>query len=171
MQYGDNRPKIIRRIIFAVLIVLAVLLQNSAGGLTEIFGARIFIVIPLCVSVAMFEREVAAALFGAFAGVLCDVSGGADGFNAFVLTVLCAVCSLFVSRIMRNNVLSALVLGSATVALYEIIYIAVRIIAVGNPLRQIFTFYIPSFLLTVLFIPLCYVITKEIYSRHRTVEE
>lgn len=171
MQYGDNRPKYIRWIIYAVLIVLAVLLQNSAGGLTEISGARILIVIPLCVSVAMFERETTAALFGAFAGVLCDVSGGTDGLNAFILAVLCAVCSLFVSRIMRNNVLSALVLGSATVAVYEIVCIAVGVFVAGNPIRRIFAFYIPSFLLTVLLIPLCYVITRKIYFRHRTVEE
>lgn len=171
MHYGDNKPKYIRRAIYALLIGGAVLLQNSCGGLLEIFGARVLLVLPLCVSVAMFEREVTAALFGALAGVLWDISSSADGFNAIVIMIICAICSLLISHLMRNNVLTALVLSSGGVAAYELVYIIARIAPVGNPLRQVFTFYLPSLFLTVLVTPVCYVIIKEIHSRRRTADE
>lgn len=170
MRYGDNKPKYIRWTVYALLLAVAVLLQNSCGGLTEIFGARIFISIPLCVTVSMFEREVPAAVFGAFAGALWDVSSGVDGFNTLVLMILCAVCSLLISHLMRNNIVTAMALGTGGIAAYEIIYIAVRFWGAGSPLRFMFCFYLPSLLITVPFVPLCYVLVRFIYNNYRNAE-
>ncbi|MGN1316010.1 MAG: hypothetical protein ACI4VW_03015 [Acutalibacteraceae bacterium] len=170
MHYGDNKPKYIRWAIFCLLLTSAVLLQNSYGGLTEILGARIFISIPLCVMISMFEREVPAAVFGAFAGALWDVSGGVDGFNTFILMILCAVCSLLISHLMRNNVVTAMALGTGGIAAYEIIYIAVRFWGAGSPLRFVFSFYLPSLLITVPFVPLCYILVRFIYKNYRNAE-
>ncbi len=170
MRYGDNKPKYIRWAIYCALLMVSVLLQNSVGGLFEVFGARVFLSIPLCIAVAMFEREVPAAIFGAFAGALWDVSSGVDGFNTLVLMTLCAVCSLLISHLMQNNVVTSLVLGAGSIAAYEIIYIAVRFWGAGNPIRQIFSFYLPSLIVTAIFVPLCYYIIKGIYNSHRIAE-
>ncbi len=170
LRYGDNKPKYIRWAIYCALLTISVLLQNAPDGFLGISGARVFLAIPLCIAIAMFEREVPAAVFGAFAGALWDVSSGVDGFNTFVLMVLCAVSSLFISHLMRNNILTSLVLGAGSVAVYEIVYIAVRFWGAGSPVRPIFTFYLPALVLTVAFIPLCYVLVKNIYNSYRIAE-
>ena len=170
MHYGDNKPKYIRWAIFGALLVVSVLLQNSVGGLLEFLGARVFLCIPFLVAIAMFEREVPAAIFGAFAGALWDVSSGVDGFNTIVLMALCAVSSLLISHLMRNNLITALVLGAGSVTAYEIIYIAVRFWGAGSPIRQIFTFYLPSLIITVVFVPVCYFIVKAIYKSYKIAE-
>lgn len=170
MHYGDNKPKYIRWAIFSALLVFSVLLQNSVGGLLEFLGARVFLCIPFLVAIAMFEREVPAAIFGAFAGALWDVSSGVDGFNTIVLMALCAVSSLLISHLMRNNLITALVLGAGSVTAYEIIYIAVRFWGAGSPIRQIFTFYLPSLIVTVIFVPVCYSIIKLIYNSYKIAE-
>ena len=170
LHYGDNKPKYIRWAIFGALLVVSALLQNSAGGLLEIFSARVFLCIPFCVAIAMFEREVPAAIFGAVAGALWDVSSGVDGFNTFVLMALCAVCSLLISHLMRNNFVTSFVLGVGSIAVYELIYIAVRFWGAGNPLRQIFTFYLPSLIVTAVFIPICYATIKHIFDSYRIAE-
>ena len=170
MHYGDNKPKYIRWAIFGALLVASVLLQNSVGGLLEFLGARVFLCIPFLVAIAMFEREVPAAIFGAFAGALWDVSSGVDGFNTIVLMALCAVSSLLISHLMRNNLITALVLGAGSVTAYEIIYIAVRFWGAGSPIRQIFTFYVPSLIITVVFVPVCYFIVKAIYKSYKIAE-
>ncbi len=170
LHYGDNKPKYIRWAIFGALLVASVLLQNSIGGLSEIFSARVFLCIPLLVAIAMFEREVPAALFGALAGALWDASSGVDGFNTFVLMALSAVCSLLISHLMRNNHITALVLGAGSIAVYDIIYISVRFWGAGSPLRQIFTFYLPSLIITVLFVPICYFVVKSIYNSYKVAE-
>ena len=74
MHYDNNRPKYIRYIIYIVLIVLTAVLQNSLNIIPEIFGARAFVLLSLCVCIAMYEREIASAVFGVIAGVLWDVS-------------------------------------------------------------------------------------------------
>ena len=170
MHYEDNKPKFIRWAIFCGLLAISVLLQNSVGGLLDFFGARVFLCIPLCIAVAMFEREVPAAVFGAFAGALWDVSSSFDGFNTFVLMALCAVSSLLISHLMQNNIVTAFVLGAGSVAAYEIVYVAVRFWGAGNPLRQIFMFYLPSLIVTLIFVPVCYYLVKNIYNSYKITE-
>ena len=170
LHYGDNKPKYIRWAIFCALLVFSVLLQNSVGGLLDFFGIRVFLCIPFCVTISMFEREVPAAIFGAFAGALWDVSSGVDGFNTIILMAICAVSSLLISHLMQNNIITALVLGAGSVTAYEILYIAIRFWGAGSPIRQIFTFYLPSLIITVVFVPLCYFIVKRIYSSYMIVE-
>jgi rod shape-determining protein MreD len=108
----------------------------------------------------MFEREVPAAILGAFAGALWDVSSGVDGFNTLVLMILCAVSSLLISHLMQNNLITALVIGAGSIAAYEILYIVIRFWGAGSPVRQIFTFYLPSLIITGVFIPICYFLVK-----------
>ena len=131
MHYDDNKNKYIRYVIYAVLIVVTAVLQNSLNIIPEIFGARAFVLLPLCVCIAMYEREIASAVFGVVAGVLWDVSIGQDGFNAFILLVVGAVCSLLISHFMRRNILTALVLGAGSVIAYSIIYVLVNLVAQG----------------------------------------
>ncbi len=169
MHYGDNKPKYIRWAIFSLLVVVACVLQNASGGLLEVFGARVFLLIPVCVSVAMFEREVPSAIIGAFAGVMWDISSGADGYNALIIMLLCAGVSLLISHLMRNNIVTALVLGAGATITYEFIYV-IRIAFAGNPIYRIFTFYLPSLLLTVVFVPACYYIIKTVYCSFKVTE-
>ncbi len=170
LHYGDNKPKYIRWAIFCVLLIISVLLQNSIGGLFEVLGARVFLCIPFCVAIAMFEREVPAAIFGALAGALWDVSSGVDGFNTIILMALCAVSSLLISHLMQNNIITALVLGAGSVAVYEFFYVAVRFWGAGSPIKQIFTFYLPSLVITMIFVPVSYFIIKLIYNSYKIAE-
>ena len=170
MHYGDNKPKYIRWAIFCALLVFSVLLQNSVGGLLEFFGVRVFLCIPFCIAVAMFEREVPAAILGALAGALWDISSGVDGFNTIILMALSAISSLLISHLMQNNIITALVLGAGSVTTYEILYIAIRFWGAGSPIRQIFKFYLPSLIVTVAFVPVCYFIVKRIYDSYKIAE-
>ena len=121
----------------------------------------------------MFEREITAALLGAFSGLLWDVSTGIDGYNMLVIMLISAVCSILISRVMRNNIVTAIVLGFSGLGVFIFLYIMIFIVldGGGNPLSQIFRFYIPSFIFTSFFIPLYYYLIKTIFNSNRTVEE
>ena len=170
MHYGDNKPKYKRWAIYCVLIAVSVLLQNSTYGLLSFWGARVFLSIPLCIAIAMFEREVPAAVFGVFAGVLWDISSGVDGFNAIVLMAISSVCSLLISHLMRNNIITSFVLGAGGIAVYELVYFVTRFWGGDNPIRQIISFYFPSLIITVAFVPLCYIVIKSVYNSYRIAE-
>ncbi len=170
LHYGDNKPKYKRWAIYCALLAIAVLLQNSIGGILDFFGARVFLSIPLCVAIAMFEREVPAAVFGVFAGVLWDVSSGVDGFNAVLLMAISSVSSLFISHLMRNNIITSFVLGAGGIASYELVYFITRFWGSGNPIRQIISFYLPSLIITLVFVPVCYIVVKSVYNSYRIAE-
>lgn len=170
MHYDDNKPKYIRYAMYAALAVGAFLLQCSNIALPEIFGARAFLLLPLSVCVAMHEREIPAAIFGVFCGLLWDNVSGVEGFNSLVIMILCAVCSILISHLMQNNIVTAFVLSGGTVAIYELLYIVVNFGfgGAGNPVRQIFTFYLPSFIYTIVFVPVFYGLTYYIFKTHKT---
>ena len=167
MRYDNNKPKIIRYAIYAAVIAITALLQNSRGAFPEIFDARAFVVLPLCVAISMHEREIAAAIFGAAAGVLLDICTANDGFNSVVLLLLCAVCSLLISHIMQNNVVTSLVLSAGAISIYNVLYMLVNITLSGGgtPTRQALLFYLPSAVYTMLFVPVFYFLVRWIYTK------
>lgn len=136
-------------------------------------GIRAFLLLPAVVCIAMFEREVAASLFGVFAGVLWDINVVNDGFNCIVLFLICAVCSLLISHFMRNNVITATVMGVGAVTVYIVIYVLFNYVfaSVLPSTKQIFTFFLPSGLFTLVFVPLCYFLVSHIYEAHKTSDE
>lgn len=173
MNYDNNKPKIKRRIMFAVLIIITAIIQNTGARFNGIFSFHAFLLIPLAVSISMFEREITAALLGALSGLLWDLSAGIDGYNMLVIMLVSAVCSILISRVMRNNIITALVLGFSALGVFTFLYIMIYIVldGAGVPLSQIFRFYIPSFIFTSAFIPLYYYLVKYIFNANRTVEE
>lgn len=173
MNYDNNKPKIKRRIMFAVLIIITAIIQNTGARFNGIFSFHAFLLIPLAVSISMFEREITAALLGALSGLLWDLSAGIDGYNMLVIMLVSAVCSILISRVMRNNIITALVLGFSALGVFIFLYIMIYIVldGAGVPLSQIFRFYVPSFIFTSAFIPLYYYLVKYIFNANRTVEE
>lgn len=173
MNYDNNRPKIKRRAIFVLFIIITAVLQNTGSRFDGVFSAHAFLLIPLVVSISMFEREITAAILGAFSGLLWDLSAGLDGYNMLVIMLICAVSSILISRLMRNNIVTSLVLGVTAIAVYIFFYILIYIVLDGGgyPFSQIFRFYLPSFILTSAFIPLYYYLIKMIFNSNRIVEE
>ena len=86
---------------YGLLILLVTLLQATKGLIPPIFGVRPLLVVPLTVCIAMFVGPTG----GAAAGML--------GFNALLLLVTGCLCGLLITLLMRNNLLTALLLSAA----------------------------------------------------------
>lgn len=173
MNYDNNKPKIRRRIVFLIAIIITAIVQNTGTRVNGVFDAHAFLLIPLLISISMFEREIVSALLGAFAGLLWDLSVGVDGYNILVFMLICSVCSILINRLMQNNIITALVLGVSAVAVYIVLYIMIYIVFDGGgyPLSQFLRFYLPSFIFTSMFIPIYYFLVKLVFESNRTVEE
>ena len=170
MHYDNNKPKYIRYALFALIIAVAAMLQNSNVAFPEIFGARTFLLLPLSIVIAMHEREIPAAIFGALAGVLWDICSANDGFNTLVLMLLSATSSILISHLMRRNIVTSFVLSAGAVGIYNILYILVNFIGegAGIPLRQMIIFYLPSSVYTLIFVPVCYFLVDWVYNSFKT---
>ncbi len=163
----EKRKLIIRRTLFAVMLVLCAVLQNTPGLLPEPFGARQLGTVIIIVCISMFERETCGMFFGLFAGVMLDVTGGTQGINAILLTIFGYFCGLLVNNLIRNNVFTALLFSSAALLIYIGVYWLVTVVfsGAGDAGAVLLKFYLPSFVYTIVFLPFWFWIVRMIYRR------
>lgn len=159
----ENRNLIVRRIVFALALVCIAALQNTDGLIFSPFGITPMLLIPAVVCIAMFERDTVGMFYGLFAGLMWDsVSAEGGSFNALLLTAIGFACGALIKRIMRNNLITALLLCSAATVLHQLVY-WLRIYIIGGNIDgalSLFTFYLPSCIYTILLLPLFYFPTR-----------
>lgn len=161
----------VRRGIFVLLILLAHLVQNTPGWFPVFFGIHVYFLLTFTVCLGLFEREIAGAAFGLFAGVLWDsVSPLGDGYHAFLFLIIGAVCGVLINTIMRNNLITALLLNTVAHVLYAALYAVFFVLAQGvdNADWLFLRYYLPSALVSVLFTPIVYLLVRAVMRRMRT---
>lgn len=160
---AEKKRLIIRRVIFALLLILCAVIQNTPRLLPEPFGARQLGVTVMVVCIAMFERETAGMLLGLLAGVVLDVTGGTQGINAILLTAFGLACGMLVNNMIRNNVVTALIFSASALLIHTFVYWIVFVAAAGvSGGRLLLTFCLPSVLYSVIFTPIWFLIIRGI---------
>ena len=154
MKFADNKNLYIRRVLFVLLIVLTAVFQHTKGAVPSLFGAKAFLLIPVTVCIAMFEKSMGGLSFGILTGVLWDFATvRGDGFYAVMLALAGYTAGVAVAYIMRNNIFSALLLSAGASAFVSIGYWVVFILLKGyeGAWGVLFSFYLPSALYSFIF--------------------
>lgn len=100
--------RLIKHVLYALLMLTLYVLQ-TLPGLFVIYGVKPILVVSAAVSIAMFEGEFTGGIYGAAAGLLCDMGGfSLFGFNGFFICVFCVTSGLLVLHLMRCNLLSCI---------------------------------------------------------------
>lgn len=95
----------------AVMILLYVL--QTTPGFLSIFSIKPNFVISAAICIAMSEGEYIGGLYGAFAGILCDLGAPTlFGFNAMIVMVACVMTGLMVIYLLRPGVINFVLLAS-----------------------------------------------------------
>lgn len=165
----ENLHIIIRRAVLVIMIIVAAMLQNTAHMFPEIFGIRVFLLIPVVVCISMFEKELA-PFFGTFAGLLWDITSTApDGYNTVLMMLIASACGLLIKHVMRNNIITSLLLTSCSLVLYSLLYWLFFVVPKGveGGAMMIFTFYLPCCIYTLVFLPFIYVIIRAFIKKLR----
>lgn len=96
-----------------LLILITFLVQTAPHLIPSIAGAKPLLLIPVAIAIAMMEGPIGGAAAGIAAGLLWDLyADRLFGFNALILLVLCCASGLLVRLLIRNNLLSAMLLFS-----------------------------------------------------------
>lgn len=104
-----KKRRTIKWALYAVIVLLTVVLQNTPGALPKLWGVCPILVIPCVTVIAAFEDVTAGAAFAVLGGLLWDLGNGITfGFNALFLMVLCVFISLLVRNLFRNTIVTAL---------------------------------------------------------------
>jgi cell shape-determining protein MreD len=99
---------ILRHAVYCLLFLILYVVQ-TVPGLFVIRGIKPIWVIPAAIALAMFEGEFIGGIYGAAAGLLCDIGGFLlFGFNGFLTCVYCIAVGLLVIYLMRCNMLGCM---------------------------------------------------------------
>ena len=102
---------------YGFLLLLFYILQMTPGLMPGVLGGRPLMLIPAVVCVGMFTDPLTGGLCGAAAGFVWDMfSVRPLGLNGLYLLAVGCACGLLIQLLMRNNVLSAMLLGTAAAA-------------------------------------------------------
>lgn len=165
----NSRPLVVRRVWLVLIIIVTAVLQNTGIFPPEIFGFSALPLLPLAVCISMFEREWAGTLICVLAGVLCDMPlAEGDGFYAIFFLVICFITSLLITSRMRNNLMTAFLIGSVACLLQTLVYWLVFYVFKGYGQTLFFTYYLPCAIYTFLFMPVFYFIVRAIFAKYQT---
>ena len=85
-----NRYKAVRYLAYFLEIIVCYIVQTTPGFTPEVFGGRPVLMIPLALSIAVFEDEIPAIFWGVACGLLSDTNySGPVGYYAIMLAILC----------------------------------------------------------------------------------
>ena len=112
-------------------ILIFYIVQGTPNLFPEIFGSKPLFLLPIALSVAVFEDEIPSAVTGAVCGILTDLgSSGKIGFFAISLTVICFVISYtFRNRFILSFTTAFLICSlavTAVICLYFLFFFVLR---------------------------------------------
>lgn len=139
--------------------MLTAAFQHTDGAIPAFFGAKAMVLIPLTVVIGMYERSMPGLAFGVLAGVLWDfASVRGDGFFSVCLAVTGYLSGVLVTYYLRNNILSALLLGAASSFGINTLYWFIFIYRDGyeGAVSLLTGYYLPSAVYSLMFIFIYY---------------
>lgn len=160
--------RVFRWILYFLELVVFYVLQTTPGIIPAVSGARPVLLIPIAITIAMFEGDVGGMVIGIVAGLLIDM-GGSDilGFHAIVLAILCFVLGSMTMQIFRTNLLVALLSALVAVPLVTVLqWVFFYILPGYGDAQYVFmTSILPKMVYTFAVTPLFYLFNRVIALR------
>lgn len=155
----EKRYKLFRYFAYVIEIVIVFIVQETPGLIPSLFGARPVLLIPVALSIAMFETETAAMGFGLFCGLLIDFGfGSVLGFHGLFLAVICYIIGLMIINLLRTNVVTAIFAAAVALAVIFLLQWLFFFVFKGysDSSYVLLTHYIPKYGYTLVLTPILY---------------
>ena len=161
----ENRYKYIRWFADIIEIIVFFAIQQTPGLIPEIFDAKPVLLIPILVSIALFEDEFAGLWFGVFIGLLMDFGcSSVLGFNCILMAIFGYSVGLISINFIRVNILTSMI---SVIIVSAIVYLNHFVFGYlphmyGENIYILLNNYLPRFGYTVLVSPIFYFFNKAI---------
>lgn len=169
-----EKLKVLRYFAYTIEILVFYMVQETPGLVPDLFGARPVLLIPIALSIAMFEKETAAMVFGLLCGLLIDFgAGGVLGFHGLLLSVICYSVGLIAANLIQTNFLTAMitsVISTGCVVLLQWVFFYL-LFGYSHAAYALTAHYIPRFFYTTAFMPVAYYFNRALALQIRAKEE
>lgn len=144
---------------YVIEILILFVLQQTAGLIPEIYGQRPIILIPVLLTIAMFENERVGAGFGIFIGFIMDIGyGKVLGYNAIILAIIGYIVGAMAVNFIKTNLLT-IMLVSAVCVFVVLSFQFIFFYAIKGYGELVYTFqnhYLPRMFYTIMITPIVY---------------
>lgn len=172
-QTGTRRLVFIKWALYGALAFLLFLIQ-SAGFFPLIHGVRPALLLLAPLLAAFCEGPAGGFFFGLACGLLCDVIyPGSSFYLPFMLSVLSFAAGALVSSLMRNNLVTALLLCTVSLLLIKLTewFFTFQFTGADPSAFPLLNFTLPTVLYTAAFIPPLYYLTLAIRARFEVIKD
>ena len=161
---SEYRRSVIKWFFYIAFLIFFYMIMRS-GAFT--FWQPFFI-IPLAVSVSLYERELPSCIFALFCGYFIDLACDfLFGFSAVWLIIICVGASLLSRNLIRVNLINFFWINTLAVLLEFFMHYLFNILIWDIPNGNIIyeQSISPTILSTIIVSPFIYLIIKSIYKR------
>ena len=167
-----SRYRGIRYFAYVLEILVLFMVQETPGLLPAVFRERPVLLLPAALSIAFFETDLSAMVFGVLCGLFLDFGMGmAFGFHGLFLGVLCFLLGKLATDLIRTNLLTALLAGLAgTVVVLSLQwFFCYFLYGYEHPGYAFLYHYLPRMAYTWVFMPVTYYFNRAlaIFLRER----
>ena len=127
-----------------------------------------FLIIPLTVSISLYERELPSCIFALFSGYFIDLACDfIFGFSAIWLMTICVGASLLSRNLIRVNIINFFWINTIAVLLEFLMHYLFNILIWDIPNGDIIyeQSISPTIISTIIFSPFIYFIVKSVYKK------
>ena len=158
-----GKLKVLRYIAYTIEILLFYIICGIPGFLPTISGIKPLLLLPIAITISVFENEITAMSFGLVCGALCDI-GSSDriGFYTVALTILCFFFGYCTRNFFVTNFANAMAIGCTTIAILLCLYFLFFCAGTKTPDAgaHFVRHYLARILYTIVFMPLFYWLNK-----------
>lgn len=163
-----NRYKIVKNLAYLLEVILCYIIQTTPGMTIEIFGGRPVLLLPLALTISVFENEEPAIFWGVLCGLLSDSNyTGPVGYYAIMLAVVCYVVSRLMTNYIHTNLLTVIMISALSIPVIIFGQFVLFYVAAGyDYVWEYFSMhYISRIVYTFAFVPVMYGVNRFISVR------
>lgn len=165
----DNKRDRMKRInfvkytAFSLEILLCYIIQSNHVLSPAVFGGRPVMMLPIAMTIAVFEGEIPSIVFAVICGILADAGySGPIGYYAILLAILCYTVSILMENYIRTNLLTVIMIGALSIPImiigqFMLFYV---LMGYGNEWHYFLTHYVSRIVYTFAYVPVFYGINR-----------
>ena len=167
---SDRTNSFFRYLAYVLELILMFALTTTPGLMPELFGGKPVLTICVALTVAVFEREIPAMIFGMLAGMMADLGySNSIGLFTIALTIICFIVGYAANNLIVAKFHNFLLYAAVTVGILFLLYFLVRVVIPGvdHPWEYFTAHILSRMVQTFVFSIPFYFINKFIYDTLR----
>lgn len=163
-----DRFRVVRYTAYTLEILLVYIIQGTPGLMPDVFGGKPVLLVPVALTIAIFEHEIPAIVFAVICGLLTDSAySGPVGYYAIMLAILCFIVSNLLENYIRTNLLTTMIIATVGIPFIIFMQFVFYYIFAGytNTWEFFVRHYISRIIYTWVFMPVFYELNRFIAAR------